>query len=155
MAKANQKPVVPRRCDSCGYARWAEEVDPAKRRSPGSLISGWPWYLLPFAILLAPFYIAFLILWLVLFPVRMLLLRRRVDKFHQGLRYEQFSRCPRCGSDQVRTLPAEGFVPSAAVPTRPIELACPLCGTKNRVTASGKHRCGRCQKEFTATVTRG
>lgn len=154
MAKAVGGAVVPRVCDSCSYARWAEEVEPAKRMSPGSIISGWPWYLLPFAIFLAPFYIAFLVLWLVLFPLRMIFLRRRVDKFHNGLRYEQFSRCPRCGSDQVRTVPADGFVPSAAGPTGPVQIGCPSCGTQNRVPASGRHRCGKCGSEFVATVNR-
>lgn len=137
--------VVPRTCDDCGYRRFAREVENAPLKSPGDVISSWPWVLW---IVLLPLFPLFL-LWLAVWP---LVSRHRINKYFQGLQYEQFARCPLCGSDRVRTESATGFVPTAGALHATV-LPCPSCGTKNRVVGPGRRRCGRCQSDFIVTRT--
>lgn len=143
MGKPKELPVVGRECLSCGYKRFAREAPKATRQSPSHLFRSWPWILWPFAIVLWPLSIVWSML-------SIFTMRRRSRQYFAGLAYEQFARCPRCGSEQVRTVAPEGFVPSAAAALTAV-VNCPSCGKPNRVTGDGKRRCGSCAKEFTVT----
>jgi hypothetical protein len=138
-----QPSPVPRECDSCGYKRWVELPAETRRRMLPMFTGGfllWPFYLI-----LAPVFLVFHLLFLVVHAGQM-------NRWKRDFADQLFSRCPACGSDQVYTVDEEGFVPSAGRAFRqsPTMVVCPSCSVKNRLPEGHgtKVRCGKCKIEM-------
>lgn len=157
---SDELPVVPRRCQACGYGRFDRVVAEAPLQKTAFSVATWPWFVWVLAVVLFPITFVVLVLWA---PFSLMRQTRKTQQVFDGIAYEQFRRCPSCGSDRVQTVSEDGFIPGfPTAPAGPIATArqdrdapvvlqCPSCGTQNRVRGEGRRRCGRCRSEFTIT----